>query len=47
LTVTGWMRVVINSHTAGDVERGFAYVSASGPTDCGADDRARSYWRAQ
>jgi hypothetical protein len=46
LTVSGWMRIVINGHVAGVLDRGFAFVSAAGPADCGTDI-ARSYWRAQ
>ena len=46
LTVSGWMRVVINGHVAGTVDRGFVNVSTS-QGDCGTSDATRSYWRAQ
>jgi hypothetical protein len=46
LTVSGWMRVVINGHVAGTVDRGFVNVSTS-QADCGTSDATRSYWRAQ
>jgi hypothetical protein len=46
LTVSGWIRIVINGHVSGQIERGFAFVSAASGTDCGTDI-GRSYWRAQ
>jgi len=46
LTVTGWMRVVVNGHAAGTVDRGFVNVSTV-QGDCGSTDATRSYWRAQ
>jgi len=46
LTVSGWIRIVINGHVTGQIERGFAFVSAASNLDCG-NDNGRSYWRAQ
>jgi len=47
LTVSGWIRIVINGHVAGTIDRGFVLVSTTSNTDCGLDDSVRSYWRAQ
>ena len=46
VTVTGWMRVTINGHVEGTVDRGFVNVSTS-QGDCGTSDATRSYWRGQ
>jgi hypothetical protein len=46
VTVTGWMRVMINGHVAGTVDRGFVNISTA-QADCGTSDATRSYWRAQ
>jgi hypothetical protein len=46
LTVTGWMRVMVNGHVPGTVDRGFVNISTT-QADCGSSDATRSYWRAQ